>query len=167
MLIIRLRMPAGDDQWNAPSAEAWQAQTPSSTKPFCHVFKDVLLARTSSSSALSSSAQERLNPFAISTILHGLMSLAWDVKWRGTLRADALAPMQKSLDWRGSLQSAYGRLEREVLEALGSSMLTSSERAISLASLDLLFVSELELVADLCALTFSSRASALPLLERR
>ncbi|GAA5843529.1 hypothetical protein JCM9279_000783 [Rhodotorula babjevae] len=156
MLIIRLRMPASEASWVAPSAEAWAAQPATSSAPFCQVFKDVLLARTSSPSTASSSQPEPLCPFGLSTILHGLMSLAWDVKWRGTLRADALAPLHKSLNWRGSLQSAYGRLGREVLDTLGESILTASERTISLASLDLLFVSELELVADLTSmLTFA------------
>ncbi|KPV75057.1 uncharacterized protein RHOBADRAFT_53955 [Rhodotorula graminis WP1] len=156
MLIIRLRTPASDALWTAPSAEAWQKQRSPSSAPFCQVFKDVLAAPSSSSSSSPPPSHEHLNPFALSTVLHGVMSLAWDVKWRGTLRADALAPLHKTLNWRGSLQSAYGRLEREVDDALDSEALTSSERTMSLSSLDLLFVAKLDLVADLTSmLTFA------------
>lgn len=76
------------------------------------------------------------------------MSVGWDVKWRGSLRAAAIESVQRN--WRGSLRDAYRQLRTDIILTVDLPFLSASERSISLTSLDLLLVAELDLLADLC-----------------
>ncbi|GJN87079.1 hypothetical protein Rhopal_000024-T1 [Rhodotorula paludigena] len=148
MLVCRLPLPVGDDVWNAPTAAAWKAQPPLLSVPYCSAIKGVLTS--------SPGSHDRLNSFALSSILHGLMSVGWDLKWRGTLRADAIMPLQTEINWHAALHMAHERVERDLAAALELPFLTESERLLSWTSKDLLLIAQLDLLVDLHSmLTFA------------
>ncbi|GAA6008720.1 hypothetical protein JCM10207_001697 [Rhodosporidiobolus poonsookiae] len=159
-LLIRLSLPSSETLWSASSAASWSYQSRPQPQPFPSAVKESLSSASSPSTSaapLSSSSRPsspHLNPFSRLIVLHGLMSIAWDVKWRGSLRAAAVESVQKN--WRQSLRQAYLKLRAESEEVLELPFLTKEEEVLSWTVLDLLVVVELDLVADLTSvLTFA------------
>ncbi|KWU45660.1 hypothetical protein RHOSPDRAFT_16107, partial [Rhodotorula sp. JG-1b] len=151
ILFVRLTLPCNDDRWYAPSARAWQALPVTTELPFPHVIKSAL---SPTSTQGHQNGPVALNPFARYCLVHGLMSVAWDVKWRGTLRATALESVSRN--WRASLLAAYRRIRNDVTAALELPFSTASELGMSRTTLDLLLIAELDLLADLTSiLTFA------------
>lgn len=146
ILFVRLTLPCNDERWYAPSARAWQALPVTTEVPFPHVIKSAL-SPPNPAQGHAQNGPVALNPFARYCLVHGLMSVAWDVKWRGTLRATALGSVSRN--WRASLLAAYRRIRNDVTAALELPFLTASERGMSRTTLDLLFIAELDLLADL------------------
>lgn len=141
MLVCRLPLPVGDDIWNAPTAAAWKAQPPLLSVSYCSAIKGVLTS--------SPGSHDRSNPFALSSILHGLMSVGWDLRWRGTLRADAIMPLQTEINWHAALHKAHERVKCDLAAALELPFLTESERLLSWTSKDLLLIAQLDLLVDM------------------
>ncbi|BGP29485.1 hypothetical protein JCM10296v2_001224 [Rhodotorula toruloides] len=152
ILLVRLALPSDDDRWTAASSSAWRACQATPDIPFPYAVKHALSLSTASSAPPAT--LPHLNPFARYCVIHGLMSVGWDVKWRGSLRAAAIESVQRN--WRGSLRDAYRQLRSDINLTVNLPFLSASERSISLTSLDLLLVAELDLLADLTSiLTFA------------
>ncbi|BGO88986.1 hypothetical protein NBRC10512_002054 [Rhodotorula toruloides] len=152
ILLIRLALPSDDDRWTAASSSAWRACQATPDIPFPYAVKHALSISTASTAPPAT--PPHLNPFARYCVIHGLMSVGWDVKWRGSLRAAAIESVQRN--WRGSLRDAYRQLRTDIILTVDLPFLSASERSISLTSLDLLLVAELDLLADLTSiLTFA------------
>lgn len=145
ILFVRLTLPCGDDRWYASDAGAWQALAPPPELPFPQAIKTALDPKPT---------PVFLNPFARFCLVHGLMSVAWDVKWRGTLRASALESVSRN--WRASILAAYRRLRIDAATSLDLPFLTPTERGMSRTTIDLLLIAELDMLVDLTTiLTFA------------
>ncbi|GJN93337.1 hypothetical protein Rhopal_006390-T1 [Rhodotorula paludigena] len=152
----RVSLPCDDAHWHAASSAVWH----SLARPLELLFPRAMTEALSRSrrqghggNVSEGVGEQDLSPHARLCVVHGLLAAAWDLRWRGALRAAAMASMEKT--WRRTLQETYAQHRSEVygeMAALSSGPGSASTLAILLATLDILLVAELELRADIVAL---------------
>ncbi|GAA5916878.1 hypothetical protein JCM5296_000736 [Sporobolomyces johnsonii] len=151
ILLVRVGLPADETHWSAGSAAAWIAQPPPRELPLPQILKqEISSTNTPQYATTPFPPLARLNAFAQLCCLHGLLSIAWDIRWRGSLRSAAIESVQTT--WRQTLERIYSQYRQRLLSMLDSPFTSSSDRVMCLTSLDVLLVGELELLMDVSAI---------------
>lgn len=93
-------LPADEEEWTAPTAKAWQKLHLLSRPgvPFMSALK---------ASLMPGLAPPFLNPFSRVVLLHGLISVAFDMQWRDVFMLGLAAPDGPVKDWRETISAAF------------------------------------------------------------
>lgn len=111
---VRVGVPTDEASWQARSAPEWSAIERREEPTLPQLLKFVLTGVAEDDSLNTS-----MNLYSELTMLHGLTSIGWDLRWRGGLRASAVETIAKSKGWRPSLQNFYSLQRQRVSQQSG------------------------------------------------
>ncbi|KAJ1020210.1 hypothetical protein NDA16_004489 [Ustilago loliicola] len=148
---IQLHLPCGDEEWNKVTPEAWFRHRKRTgykpPGPFVPALKACLSpAKT----------PQELDAFPRFVLLHGLMSIAYDLQWKQNvlLGAEASPGGTKAADngignWKDRLSAAYSSLQARMDIAYIKADEESSTRLIHRATPSLVTAAQIALFADI------------------
>lgn len=148
---VQLNLPCSDDEWNKTTPEAWHRfrKRPSYKPPgpFIPALKACLSpAKT----------PQELDAFPRFVLLHGLMSIAYDLQWKQNVLLGAesspggsRAPDNGIGNWKDRLSAAYSSLQARMDIAYIKADEESSTRLIHRATPSLVTAAQIALFADI------------------
>jgi hypothetical protein len=110
---VQLALPSDEDEWNAFTSKTWSMIHQAAYPPpqFLTALKASLIA---------SSTPPNLSPFARVSVLHGLMSVAFDLQWRDHFMTGLSTPDDATKDWKETISAGYNCWKARLDEALMS-----------------------------------------------
>ncbi|KAG0149829.1 hypothetical protein CROQUDRAFT_104773 [Cronartium quercuum f. sp. fusiforme G11] len=96
-------LPADEEEWMAPDANAWERVR--TGRP--NAGQGTLFMSALKASLLPGMAPPYLNPFSRVVILHGLISIAFDLQWRDVFMIGLAASDSGVRDWRSTISTAF------------------------------------------------------------
>lgn len=136
---LRCAMPCSQSVWEAPDAgtwaSAWQSSStlPGASKPAVPMFLPMLKTYLTSVSGSSPAHHEGLNALSLLLVLHGLMSIAWDMQRRDqtSLGVNSIIGVTT---WKDLLSRAYDRWKVDFDQYCHDASVLSAESGDDVAS---------------------------------
>ena len=111
VFMVRVGLPVDDASWHARSAIEWTALPAVDSPTLPELLKSTLTHAYDDDTHACDDDEgpqaRAMNDFSELCVLHGLMSVGWDLRFRGGLRAAAAESVLRNKNWKLSLQRFY------------------------------------------------------------